>query len=282
MKKVVLAAIDFSKGSMHAFKYAIRIANKVDANVLLVWVDKLKNSDSVYLDSSSNPRNEAKRRFEELIKKYESKLTGGKFSYKLRSGKVYKEIVTQAKYNDSYIMVVGTHGTSGFEEFWIGSTAYKIVTYSPCPVITIRYGGDSKKTIKKIVLPIDSTRQTCQKVPFIADIAKMHDAEVHVVGLYSSSVKTIRTFVDGYTDQVTKYFDEKEIKYVVKKIDVDNITNSTIDYAKEINADLIAIMTEQEPTAANILLGAYAQQMVNHSPIPVLSIHAKELYDSVK
>ena len=41
-------------------------------------------------------------------------------------------------------------------------------------------------------------------------------------------------------------------------------------------------MTEQEPTAANILLGAYAQQMVNHSPIPVLSIHAKELYDSVK
>ena len=45
---------------------------------------------------------------------------------------------------------------------------------------------------------------------------------------------------------------------------------------KKINADIITIMTEQELTTANLFLGAYAQQMVNHSPIPVLSVHAKE------
>jgi nucleotide-binding universal stress UspA family protein len=44
-----------------------------------------------------------------------------------------------------------------------------------------------------------------------------------------------------------------------------------------VDADLIAIMTEQETTTANIFLGPYAQQMVNHSPIPVLSMRAKEL-----
>ncbi len=36
-------------------------------------------------------------------------------------------------------------------------------------------------------------------------------------------------------------------------------------------------MTEQETTTANIFLGPYAQQMVNHSPVPVLSMRAKEL-----
>jgi len=59
-------------------------------------------------------------------------------------------------------------------------------------------------------------------------------------------------------------------------MDADNITKSTINYANEVGADIIAIMTEQETTTANLFLGAYAQQMVNHAPIPVLSIHAKE------
>ena len=51
---------------------------------------------------------------------------------------------------------------------------------------------------------------------------------------------------------------------------------ATIDYARKTEADIIVIMTEQEMTTANLFLGAYAQQMVNHSPIPVLNIHAKE------
>ena len=50
-----------------------------------------------------------------------------------------------------------------------------------------------------------------------------------------------------------------------------NITELAIDYAKKVNADLIAIMTEQTQSAKNIILGPYAQQMVNHSPIPVIS-----------
>jgi len=38
-------------------------------------------------------------------------------------------------------------------------------------------------------------------------------------------------------------------------------------------------MTEQESATSNLLLGNYAQQMVNHSPIPVLSIRSKSIYD---
>jgi hypothetical protein len=49
----------------------------------------------------------------------------------------------------------------------------------------------------------------------------------------------------------------------------------TIDYALSKSADLISIMTEQE-TPANILLGPHAQQLVNQSPVPILSIHPVE------
>ncbi|MFA5194156.1 MAG: universal stress protein, partial [Bacteroidales bacterium] len=56
-----------------------------------------------------------------------------------------------------------------------------------------------------------------------------------------------------------------------------NITSATIKYAEQIDADLIIIMTEQEEELSNIWLGPYAQQMVNNSPIPVMSVHPKEI-----
>mgnify|MGYP000974535028 CR=1 FL=1 len=75
-----------------------------------------------------------------------------------------------------------------------------------------------------------------------------------------------------------KKITEAGINQYTETIEADNITNATIKYAQKVNASLIAIMTEQETTASNILLGPYAQQMVNHSPIPVLSIQPKEIY----
>jgi len=63
----------------------------------------------------------------------------------------------------------------------------------------------------------------------------------------------------------------------VEFIEADNITEATIEYAKKIDANLISIMTEQETKTSNLWLGPYASQMVNHSPIPVLSIHPEKI-----
>jgi nucleotide-binding universal stress UspA family protein len=189
---------------------------------------------------------------------------------------VHQEIANQAKYVDAELVIAGTHGVSGFEEFWIGSNAYRIVTYAPCPVITVRTNYEFKEKISKIVLPIDSSLETRQKVPYAAKVAKYFGSEIHIVSLYSTSIKAVRYKVDNYSKQVQKYLDEENIPYKVESVDAENITNATIEYAKAVDADMIAIMTEQETTTANLFLGAYAQQMVNHSPIPVLSIHAKE------
>lgn len=279
MKKLIIVGIDFSKGSMHALNYAITIANKAGANIMMVWVDKPKRDDSIYSDADNEPHEEAQKRFEEIIEEYKSRMLRGKLMFKLRSGKVHRELVNQAKYHDAWMIVAGTHGTSGFEEIWIGSNAYKIVTYAHCPVITIRYAADAKKNIKTIILPIDSTMQTRQKVPFAAELARLTGAHVHVLSLYSTSVKYLRNLVDSYSKQVAEHLDDSGIPNTISGRDADNITNATIEYAAEVNADLIAIMTEQETKTKNILIGPYAQQMVNHSPFPVLSIHAKSIYD---
>ena len=109
-------------------------------------------------------------------------------------------------------------------------------------------------------------------------MAKYFDAEIHILGLYTTTLKAIRRKVDTYVEQVEKYMDENNVKHVTTFQEADNTTTTTIEYSQQINADLIVIMTEQEKTAANFWLGPYAQQIVNHSPIPVLSIHPKQIY----
>ena len=274
--KQIIVAIDFSKCSLHALEYAINVANKIKANILLVWVDNTRSVESVYPDMATGSRKEITDSFDEIIAQYGSQLVEGEITFKIRKGKVHIEVANQAKYSDAMLVVAGTHGVTGFEEFWIGSNAYRIVTYAPCPVITVRTNYEFLNGLSKIVIPIDSSMETRQKLTFTTRMAKYFGSEMHVLSLYSTTIKAVRHKVDNYTKQVKKYLEEENVNFVIEKIDAENITNSTINYAKEINADIIAIMTEQEMTTTNLFLGAYAQQMVNHSPIPVLSVHAKE------
>jgi nucleotide-binding universal stress UspA family protein len=278
MKPVIIVAMDFSDGALNAMNFAIQTANSVGANIMLVWVEKKRNSMSIY-SSAADPRLEVKKRFEEIIEANRDKLTVGKFMYKLRNGKVYREIVNQAKYHDALMIVAGTHGASGFEEFWIGSNAYRIVTYSECPVVTIRNEYLCEKKVETILMPMDSTRETRQKVPYTTQLAKAYGAKILLLSLYSSTHQTIRDLVNGYTEQAQEYIEKHEVENEIFTLESNNLTDSSIEFAKEHNADLISIMTEQETSTANLLLGPYAQQMVNHSPIPVLSIRSKSIYD---
>ena len=136
--KWIVVAIDFSKCSIHALEYAIETANRIKANILMVWIDSSVSSEYVFPEEECEIRFERKRHFEKLQEKYKDKLTKGKFDYKLRKGKVYVEVAKQAKNVKAELLICGTHGISGFEEFWIGSNAYKIVIHSSCPVITVR------------------------------------------------------------------------------------------------------------------------------------------------
>ena len=271
----IIVAIDFSKCSIHALEYAIQLSNTLKTGITMVWVDAARTDESVLGPSDTN-RKEITNSFDQLIEKYSSSLNQGEISYKIRKGKVHIEVANQAKYSDAMMVIAGTHGVTGFEEFWIGSNAYRIVTYAPCPVITIRTSYPFNPSINTIVVPIDSTLETRQKIPFSTKLSKYFNAKIHVLSLYTTTIKAVRSRVDNYSKQVTKYLDEENVEYTLEAVDAENVTNATIEYSQKVNGDVIAIMTEQETTTANLFLGAYAQQMVNHSPIPVLSIHAKE------
>jgi nucleotide-binding universal stress UspA family protein len=276
--KNILAAVDFSDCSINALEHAVSIAQKGHFDVHMVWVNNPSmTKTTIYSDTSSELIDEVKAQFEKLIAKYKPVLSESKIDYIIREGKIYREIIDEALEAGSMVIIMGTHGSSGFEQFWIGSNANKLISLSSIPVITIRAGISVNRSLNCIVVPIDSTLETRQKVPFTIFLAKLFDAEIHILALYRTQIKAVRRRIDDYVDQVTGYLEFEGVRYVSRSVEADNITTATIDYAKSVDANLISIMTEQETSPYNLLVGPYAQQMVNNSPFPVLSIKPKEL-----
>ncbi len=278
MNKTIVVGIDFSDCSINALEHAITIAQKARSGITLVWVNHLDYSKEIFATEPKQLIKEVEERFEELIKKYKTQLHGKPIDYIIRKGKVYKEICNAAEELDAFMVVIGTHGSSGFEEFWIGSNANRVVSSSKRPVVTIRGGIDVGRDLKRIVMPFDSTKETRQKLPITALLARHFNSEVHILGLFTSTLDDIRYRIRNYVAQAEDYFKENNVNYVITYLEADNISETTLNYAKKINANLITITTEQEVELSNLWLGPYAAQMVNHSPIPVLSIHADKGY----
>jgi nucleotide-binding universal stress UspA family protein len=274
--KDIVVAIDFSKGSIHALEYAIELANLTHSNINLVWVDNISGSEVALANESKELRNEAKGNFDEILALYKDKLVHGKLVAKVRKGRVYQELATFVKQNDCCLLILGTHGSSGFEEYWIGTNAFRIVSSITSPVITVRSNYEIQRGYRKILLPVIHTAQTTQKLIFTADLARTTGADINLLALNSSGLKSVQHLVDSNVAKAEKYLDEQGVNYVVDRINTKNIASDIIEHARVVDADLIAIMTDIQDQANSILLGPFAQQLVSYSPVPVLSMHPKD------
>ena len=270
--KNLLVAIDFSRNAIRAFEYALMYAECFKADISLIWVDNCVGPDLMIEGTDGESHYESRELLKEIVDKYQSKFKKGNISYKLRKGKVYEEISKQAKKIGADLIFAGTHGITGFEKYWIGSNAYRIVTHAPCPVITLRQDFKFDRSIKNILIPIDGSMQSSNKVKITADIAEAFGAKVQVLALHTSKLGSLRRQVSKHLGIVKKHMEKKNINYTISEVSTKNLTQDTIDFAAKNKVELITIMTEQETTQANVFLGTFARQLVNNCPIPVLSI----------
>ena len=270
--KNLLVAIDFSRNAIHALEYSLAYADNLGADVSMIWVDNCIGPDLMVDKQDGGARYESRELFKEILNKYQKKYKGGKLDFKLSKGKVYEEISKYAKKINADLIFAGTHGVTGFEEYWIGSNAYRIVTHAPCPVITLRQDFKSSRGIKKILLPIDSTSQSGRKVFTTAEIATAFGSEIQILAVHTSTLGSLKRQVNKHLKTVADHLDKKGISYQVNEVNTKNITQDTIDFALKNKTDLVTIMTEQETTQANVFLGTFARQLVNNCPVPVLSV----------
>jgi nucleotide-binding universal stress UspA family protein len=131
--------------------------------------------------------------------------------------------------------------------------------------------------LSNIVVPIDSSFETRQKVPYALSMARAFGSKLFVVGVSNDKGKDAEVLIKNYMRQVCNNIEEKGFSFVSEIRLGGNPTEQVLEYAKEVDAGMIVIMTEQETNFTSFFSGKYSQQMVKASNIPVLSIHPKDL-----
>jgi nucleotide-binding universal stress UspA family protein len=156
------------------------------------------------------------------------------------------------------------------------SEANKIINHLDRLVLTVPCGG-SNFNYNKIVVPIDSSFETRQKVPYAIALAKIFGSALVILGVSNDKSADTEVLINKYIRQVTNNIEENGIPCVSETRIGGNPTQQVLDFSKEIGAGMILIMTEQEANLISFFSGKYSQQMVKNSPIPVLSIPPKDL-----
>ncbi len=274
--KTILVAFDFSKNAIHALDYALVYAKNLNDKIFLVWVDNSAPAGSIIETIDEDLRIEKKKYLNKIIEDYASRYPDISFDLQLGKGKIYQEIGKIARRLKAELIFTGTHGATGFEEYWIGSNAYRITTTAPCPVVTVNCEYPITEKIGQILLPLDSSLETNEKLPFTATLAEQFGATLQLLKVYNTPLKLIRKRIDGFAREAVAYLNSRKVDFALGETESTNVVAGIMNYAKKKNIDLIAIMTEQGNATANRFLGPYAQQLINTSDIPVMSLRSKD------
>lgn len=267
-----IVPVDFSVDSLKGLEWAILFSHKQIVNIQLVYV--LSNSTNFQPSVVDQEHKYAQKEFKKLLEEYEPRLgKDSKIRFIIKKGKIYREIVNQVNSYKNAVVSASTHGASGFEELFIGSNALKIIAATEQPVFTLRKPIPAK--INKIILPIKLHRDTRQKANIAAEIAELFDAETHVIAITTNKNKKDLERLESYAKQVDGYLKARDLKTVRKTLVGDSLPGLTCNYAEAVDADLTIIMSSAVDKW-NVMLGSYAQQMVNKSSIPLLNITPQE------
>lgn len=269
----ILIPVDFSETAFIAIEHAAYMAQTFKAELILLhvverhWEQFNIIQPEMVVPNPSEITNVIEKKLEQIAADIFSKY-GVKSTSITSDGSIFSEIIAVADEHDVDLIIMGTHGTKGFVEFFIGSNTYKVVTQSFCPVLSVQKHAE-KVGFKNIVLPIDDSLHSRQKVNHAVTIAKAFGATIHIVGLHESGGD--KKF-ELKIEQIEDYIKKSGLQCTRKVFKDTNQAKISQEYAKAINADLLIIMTDQDENITGRLLGSYAQQIVNHSAIPVISI----------
>lgn len=284
-QKIVITT-DFSETSMLAIKHGAFLAQYTKGSVYLVhiitkhWEKFNVFTPTVTLDNLEKASGAVQEKLNQLAEDIKAQY-GVEVTTVVNSGNPTSEIVKFAEEIEAGLIVMGTHGYSAWEDLTIGSNALKVITKSPCPVLTMSQHS-SKFGYNKIILPIDTSAHSRHKVIPTLELAKQFSAHVYGLGLLTADEGPKRHAMEVMLHQVEVAAKERGVMYSSEIIEnVKNRAVSTVQYCETKGGDLIAIMTDQDAELSGFFLGPYALQVIHHAKVPVLSIKPEEHPENV-
>lgn len=282
----ILVPVDFEAQSLIALEQSFNLARLMPAEIVLLYVYQQPSGFAgIFGNNDDNDRlYKIQEKLEELAGKVENE-KGIKASALIEKGKVYSKILEMSEKLPADFIIMGTHSqplTDGEVEGVLGANSSRVIRSSKCPVITIN-GAHHYKGCRNILLPLDLTNETRQKVTYAIELAKLFGSGIKVVSALIGKNDASSVFkLQHQLDQVFHFISDAGVNCAAEIIEEAGsdkmVVPSIISYAeKQGDIDLIVIMTQQEPGIIEYFVGSHAQEFIRLSTIPVMSIVPKQL-----
>jgi nucleotide-binding universal stress UspA family protein len=262
--KLILVTWDFTDKSVFALEHAINIAKIIHHDIVLINIVK-KESEVA----------ETEKKIAEAIReKFENVNVKPKIIVK--AGTIFATIAELAAEIKAQMVVMGTHGMKGMQKV-LGSWALKVIAGSKSPFIVVQ---DSPKSdsLRNIVLPITFKKENKECVNWANYFAKRFGTKFHIFRAKNTDPRYVKG-VESNIYFINKFFNSKNIRFDIQTASATgDFAKETVNYARDVNADAILVMTTRDIGFTDYVLGAQEQYIIaNTEKIPVICINPRPM-----
>ncbi len=274
-EKNILVPMDFRPQAEGAFNEAIGIAKQMKRQIVLLYVHQEKGAlTSIFSKKQNELFDEAVNEKLSALAMEQSQKYGVEIVTKLvHNNSVHAAIVDTASKLKSDLIVMGRGGVNV-----IGSNTSRVLRCSRVPVITITGKNDVPEKYRSILLPLDLTKETRQKVNWGIILAKLFGAKIKVISaLWDKNNENIVNQLKAQLVQVESFIKKQGLECSVELVTASEKAKTLVpiilNYAREQgDIDMILIMTQQETGFSEFFMGSHATELIRKSEVPVMSI----------
>jgi nucleotide-binding universal stress UspA family protein len=276
--KYILVPCDFSKEAIESYKFALEIAELAKLKIKVIYVIDLPSVVSgfdiqpyAYEIALQNDLKEyAVSSFDKLKKGHP---TNAIVSFEVIFNSITSAVRSLVEKGDVEMVLMGTRGSSGFEETWFGSNTEKVVRFSSVPVLAVRT-SPKVSSIKKIVFPNRLGLDQAELVKRVIEVQKFFNAHLHVLWINTPSHFLPDHEINGLMKEFADHY-----KLENYSLDVRNDLSEgdgILSYSKQIRADMIAMGTSGRRGLSHLMTGSIAEDVVNHIESPIWTFSTRK------
>ncbi|NJB71329.1 nucleotide-binding universal stress UspA family protein [Saonia flava] len=269
--KSIIVPVDFSEQSEYALKIAASLAKEHKAEILVLHMLELStamisSAEGVQVDQAVFFMKLAEKQFETFLDK--PYLKDVEVTPIIKHYKVFNEVNEIAEKHNADMIIMGSHGTDGLKEIFIGSNTEKMVRHSNIPVLVIKEDMPNFK-IKNIVFASNFDQENLMAYEKASAFANALSAKLELVYINVPGDNFLST-ADAYK-KITKFLDWAGLGQAVEIYNDYTVEKGILNYSDMVNADLIAIPTHGRKGLSHFFMGSIGEDIANHSKIPVVT-----------
>jgi nucleotide-binding universal stress UspA family protein len=190
---------------------------------------------------------------------------------RVESGDLYQVIQRIAEEDEADLIVMGTRGAHGVEEFFFGSNTGKVIRKATCPVLTVPTALSLPLEWHTVVMPTTLLPDQYGVFGFLANLQRYFPFKVKLLYLNNPAQISPDVDLDAYIQNMMQSIGLKNVT-AYASTSTNNEESAIIEFAEKEQANLIAMGTHQRKGVAHFVFGSITEDTANHAKIPVLSL----------